>query len=149
MELLMLRSVWTGPANLDELVHQTIAAGFDGIEGPIPEDPQQRTKLGRSLRDNNLVFIAEATTGSDPNSPKDWWIPRPDRTVEDHLEDLTWVVNHAAEMGALFVSTMCGYDAWSWQQNVDFFGRALELEQQSVVTFTPCRTRPSQLKTER
>ena len=29
----------------------------------------------------------------------------------------------AAELSPLFVSTMCGYDAWSWAQNVDFFGR--------------------------
>lgn len=132
----MLRSFWTAPPNLDDLVHQTMEAGFDGIEGPIPSDPQQRTQLHHLLQENNLAFIAEAATGSAPNSPKDWWIPRPDRTVDDHLQDLTWVVNHAAEMEALFVSTMCGYDAWSWPQNVEFFGRALELEQQSGITIS-------------
>ena len=129
----MLRSFWTGPADFNELIHQTIEGGFDGIEGPIPDDAQQRTQLHRLLQENNLVFIAEATTGSNPNSPKDWWIPRPNQTVENHIQDLTWVVNHAAEMNALFVSTMCGYDAWSWQQNIDFFGRALALEQQSGI----------------
>jgi sugar phosphate isomerase/epimerase len=136
LELLILRSVWTGPANLDDLIAQTLEGGFDGIEGPIPQDAQQRMQFRHRLQENHLAFIAEATTGSDPNSPKDWWIPRPDCTVDDHLNDLTWVVNHAAEMGALFVSTMCGYDAWSWQQNVDFFGRALELEQQSGITIS-------------
>ncbi|MEL7070918.1 MAG: TIM barrel protein [Cyanobacteria bacterium J06581_3] len=132
----MLRSFWSGPTDLDELIHQTVEGGFDGIEGPIPDDAQQRTVLRCLLQKHNLVFIAEATTGSDPNSPSDWWIPRPDRTVDNHLQDLTWVVNHAAEMEALFVSTMCGYDAWSWQQQVDFFGRALELEQRSGITIS-------------
>ena len=136
MKLLLLRSWWTGPTDLDLLIQQTLSDGFDGIEGPIPQDNQQRQRLRHLLEDNGLVFIAEATTGSDSNSLKDWWIPRPDRTVDDHLNDLKWVVDYAQEVGALFVSTMCGYDAWSWQQNVDFFGRALELEQSSGCTMS-------------
>jgi sugar phosphate isomerase/epimerase len=128
MQLRVLRSVWSGSSNLEELLQQTTAAGFDGIEGPIPHDATQRHTLRQHLRDRQLLFIAEATTGSDPHSPKDWWVPKGDRTVADHLHDLKWTVDHAAEMGALFVSTMCGYDAWSWSQNLDFFGQALELE---------------------
>ena len=68
LELLMLRSVWTGPSDLHELVYQTIEAGFDGIEGPIPEDPQRRTQLQRLLSVHNLAFIAEVPTGSEPKS---------------------------------------------------------------------------------
>ncbi len=134
MKLLLLRSWWTGPPELDLLIRQTIDDGFDGIEGPIPKTKQERQRLCHLLQNNGLVFIAEATTGSDPNSPKDWWIPRPERTIDDHHEDLKWVVDHAQDVGALFVSTMCGYDAWSWQQNVDFFGHALELEKSSGIT---------------
>ncbi|NEQ53296.1 MAG: sugar phosphate isomerase/epimerase [Leptolyngbya sp. SIO3F4] len=134
MNLLLLRSWWTGPTDLALLIQQTLNDGFEGIEGPIPKDKQERQRLYRLLQENNLVFIAEATTGSDPNSFKDWWIPRLERTIDDHLEDLKWVIDHAHEVGALFVSTMCGYDAWSWQQNVDFFGRALELEKSSGIT---------------
>ncbi|MEO1445137.1 MAG: sugar phosphate isomerase/epimerase [Cyanobacteria bacterium J06635_11] len=136
MELLVLRSWWTGPSNLDALIQQTLEGGFDGIEGPIPQDKQQRENLHHQLRNNGLVFIAEATTGADPESLKDWWIPRPDRSINDHLDDLKWVVDHANDIGALFVSTMCGYDAWSWQQNVEFFGRALELEKASGITIS-------------
>lgn len=136
MELLLLRSVWSGSSNLDALVEQTVEGGFSGIEGPIPKDKFQRQALRQHLSDRQLTFIAEATTGTDPNSERDWWIPRGDRTIDDHLNDLKWTVDQAAEMGALFVSTMCGYDAWSWQQNVDFFGRALELESASGITIS-------------
>lgn len=129
----MLRSVWTGPASFDDLIRQTLQAGFDGIEGPIPRTAEERSHLRQLLEDNGLALIAEATTGSDPDAPADWWIPRPDRQISDHLADLQWTVDHAAEMGALFVSTMCGYDAWSWAQNVDFFGQALALEEQSGI----------------
>jgi sugar phosphate isomerase/epimerase len=129
MKLLMLRSVLTGSAHLNELIQQTVTAGFDGIEGPIPRDPQQRRELRQQLADHQLVYIAEATTGIHPDA-SDWWIPHRDRTIQDHLADLRWTVEQAAESTALLVSTMCGYDAWSWQQNVDFFGQALALEQE-------------------
>ncbi|MEM1255090.1 MAG: TIM barrel protein [Cyanobacteria bacterium P01_H01_bin.21] len=143
MKLLLLRSWWTGSTDLDRLVQQTLDDGFDGIEGPIPQDNQARQRLRHLLQEHGLVFIAEATTGSDPNSLKDWWIPRPERTVDDHLDDLKWVIDRAQDVGALFVSTMCGYDAWSWQQNVDFFGRALELAHISgiIVSFETHRSR--------
>ena len=132
----MLRSVWTGPTEIDELIDQTLEAGFQGMEGPIPLEASEQNKLKQALANNHLSFIAEATTGGDRNSPKDWWIARPDRTVDDHLQDLKWTVDRAPEMNALFVSSMCGYDAWSWQQNLDFFGQALELEKSSGVTIS-------------
>ena len=133
MDLLMLRSRWTGSNDLDELIRQTVADGFDGIEGPIPATLPEQRRYKQQLADHGLVFIAEATTGGDPQSAADWWIPRPERTIADHLGDLQWVLDQATEMGALFVSTMCGYDAWSWSQNVDFFGQALELERESGI----------------
>ena len=137
MELLLLRSVWSGSNNLDELIEQTIAAGFNGIEGPIPKDKSQRRKLHQRLNEHNLAFIAEATTGTAASDSKsNWWIPQSDRTLTEHLNDLKWTVDQAEAMGALFVSTMCGYDAWSWQQNVDFFGQALELERTSGITIS-------------
>jgi Xylose isomerase-like TIM barrel len=135
MELLVLRSVWSGSSQVDQMIEQTVAAGFDGIEGPIPRDDSQRQVLQQHLRDCHLSFIAEVATGTDPNS-QEWWIPQPDRLVVDHLNDLKWAVNQAEAMGALFVSTMCGYDAWSWQQQIDFFGQALELERSSGVTIS-------------
>jgi len=143
VELLVLRSWWTGPSDVDALIQQTLDDGFDGIEGPIPQESQQRRHLRQRLQDSGLAFIAEATTGTDPNSLKDWWIPRPERTIDNHLEDLKWVVDRAHNMGAMFVSTMCGYDAWSWQQNVEFFGRALELEKASgiIISFETHRSR--------
>lgn len=135
MELLVLRSVWSGSSQVDQMIEQTVAAGFDGIEGPIPRDDLQRQALQRYLKDHHLSFIAEVATGTDPNC-QEWWIPQPDRQVADHLNDLKWAVNHAEAMGALFVSTMCGYDAWSWQQQVDFFGQALEMERSSGMTIS-------------
>lgn len=133
MKLLLVRSVWSGPENLEDLITQTVAAGFDGLEGPIPQEPDRQKELHQQLQRHGLVFIAEVATGTNPNSKNDWWIPQSDRSLDDHLNDLKWTLDRAEDMGALFVSTMSGYDAWSWQQNLDFFGQALELEHRSGI----------------
>lgn len=143
MDLFVTRTIWSGPENFDLLLEQTVAGGFDGIEGPIPETDKQRQEWRKQLKDRQLVYIAEATTGSDRHDPGNWWIPQPDRTPQQHLDDLKWTVEYAEAMGALFVSAMTGYDAWSWQQNVDYFGQALELQAASgvIISFETHRSR--------
>ena len=126
--------MWSAPTAPEALVRQTVAAGFDGIEGPIPPTPDARRHLKGLLADHGLGLIAEATTGLREGTDADWWVPAPGATPEDHLKDLRWAVDHVAEMGAGFVSTMCGYDAWSLGQNVDFFGRAVEIADAAGVT---------------
>ncbi|MES1026477.1 TIM barrel protein [Gloeocapsa sp. BRSZ] len=129
----MLRSVWSGSSNLDELIQQTVKDGFNGLEGPIPKRIEQRRELRKKLDEYGLVYIAEATTGINSYSDKNWWIPQRNYNIEKHLDDLRWTVEHAVEMEAMFVSTMCGCDGWSWQQNVEFFGKALELEKDANI----------------
>jgi sugar phosphate isomerase/epimerase len=143
MELVMLRSLWSAPADLDVLFAETRAAGFDGLEGPIPEAREDRIEFGRRLADAGFRFVAEATTGIDPGGADDWWVPSPKASVRRHLDDLARTIEAAPALGALFVTTMCGYDAWSLEQSLDFFGRALELEAQSgvAIAFETHRTR--------
>jgi sugar phosphate isomerase/epimerase len=136
MQLKMCRSLWGAPPSLEAALDQAIAFGFDGIEGPIPETTSDRKRLANLLRERNLTFIAEVTTGLARKPTYDWWVPEPHFTVDDHLRDLRTAVDHASDVGPLFVSTMCGYDAWSFQQNLDFFGRAIELTERSGVTIS-------------
>jgi sugar phosphate isomerase/epimerase len=130
VKLKTLRSMWGAPPEMSEMLAQTTAAGFDGIEGPPPVDAAERQRFSDALRADGLVYIAEATTGLRPGNVNDWWVPDATLTVDDHLADLRSIAQRALELGPLFVSTMCGYDAWSWQQNVDFFGRALDIERE-------------------
>lgn len=133
MELLMLRSMWSAPPETRAMIGQTVAAGFDGIEGPIPPESTDRALFREALEVHGLSFVAEATTGLRGDSPHDWWVPDAQASVDDHLDDLRWTLEHAAEMGAMFVSSMCGYDAWSLDQNVAFFGRAMEVARSAGV----------------
>ena len=134
----MFRSMWFAPHDPRAMVEQTVAAElFDGVEGPIPEAAAGRRELGRLLDDHGLGFIAECATGlargGEPPSP-DWWVPLPEKTVDDHLDDLKRCVEHCGEMGARFITTMSGYDAWPWMRNVEFYGKVMDLQRSSGVT---------------
>ena len=126
MELRMHRSAWSGPASLRALVEQSAAAGFEGIEAPAPGAAAERAALAELVADRGLGLIVEATTGLRPGGLGDWWVPHPEATVGDHLDDLRHTLEHAAEMGASLVTTMCGRDGWPLARSVELFGRAME-----------------------
>lgn len=128
MQLKMLRSLWGAPKSIEDAVRQTVEAGFDGIEGPPPRDPYERLHFRELLRRHDLVYVAEITTGLADTPTNDWWVPEAYATPNDHLRDLRIGALRAAELDPLFITTMCGYDAWSWSQNQDFFGRAIDLQ---------------------
>ena len=136
----MFRSMWFSPDDPRAMVEQTRAAGvFDGVEGPIPVDPAERRLLKQLLDDHGLGFIAECTTGlarGDETPSPDWWVPLPHKTVDDHLDDLKRCVEHCEAMGARFITTMSGYDAWPWSKNVEFYGKVMDLQRDSGVTIS-------------
>ena len=136
MQLKMCRSWWGAPTDLEAMVEQTLTAGFDGIEMPIPKDAAERRRLRELLSRSGLSMVAEVTTGLADTPTYDWWVPEPHFTVEDHLRDLQRAVDLVTEVQPLFISTMCGYDAWSFQQNLDFFGRGVELSERSGITIS-------------
>ncbi len=136
MQLKMCRSWWGAPTALDEMVEQTVTAGFTGIEMPIPASATERHHLREVLARNDLVLLAEVTTGLTRKPTYDWWVPEPHFSVDDHLRDLQTAVDHASDVEPLFLTTMCGYDAWSYQQNLDFFGRGIDLSRSSGITIS-------------
>jgi sugar phosphate isomerase/epimerase len=143
MQLKMCRSWWGAPRSLEAMLEQTAAAGFDGVEMPVPESPDQRKRLCALLREHGLSLVAEVTTGLADQPTYDWWVPEPHFTIDDHLRDLRRAADHATDAGALFISTMCGYDAWSLSQNIEFFGRAIDLSRRSgiIISFETHRCR--------
>jgi sugar phosphate isomerase/epimerase len=136
MRLKMCRSWWGAPTSLEAMVAQTVHAGFDGIEMTIPADAATRARVRELFAREKLAFIAEVSTGLAEKPTYDWWVPEPHFAVKDHLADLRRAVDLAGDVDALFVTTMCGYDAWSFQQNLDFFGAGVELSARTGVTIS-------------
>jgi sugar phosphate isomerase/epimerase len=140
MQLKLFRQMWCAPTDVDTLVKQTVAGGFDGIEGPIPANAQARQALKRRLDEAGLLFIAECTTGlPEQGGADDWWVPDANKGPQDHAADLRWTAERVPEMEALFITTMCGYDAWAWPEQLRFFEAVLQLEQETGVSIS-CET---------
>lgn len=137
MRLLLFRSLWTNGFDLDAALADCRSGLFDGVEGPVRADTAEK------VRDAEVPFIAEITTGGG-------YVPGT-RDSAVHLEDLTRKAQFAMEVEPLFLTVLAGCDAWSLEQSVDFFGKALEIAEElgvpasfethrSRATFTPWST---------
>jgi hypothetical protein len=106
-----------GPREAAPLVR---AAGFDGIEAPVPADAAAREQFAQALADLRLDFIAEITTAGS-------YVPDRRATPDDHLRDLDAKIAWAKPLRPRFFNVMAGCDAWPAAVQVDFFARALEV----------------------
>ncbi len=145
MKLLLFKTLWGHDGSLLEAIDQAAAAGFDGIEGPVPEDEETRAEVQDYLAANDQELIAEVCTGGS-------YVPSPHATVQEHLDDLRRGVEHSLHMNHRFINTMCGLDAWPMPVQVQYFEQLLAIEQEfhtnitvethrSRSTFNPWRTR--------
>lgn len=117
MSLRLFGSLWAHGGDMEWLLQACQAGRFDGIEAPSPLEAQARRELRERLDGANAAFIAEVCTAGS-------YVPRRDAGVEEHGESFRQGVERAVEMGALFVTSMAGCDAWSVDQSVQFFGAA-------------------------
>ena len=136
MRLLLLRSLWTNGFNLDAALVDCQNGQYDGVEGPVPVEPNARREFRAKLRDAGVPFIAEVTTGGS-------YIPNPSLKPEDHLDDFLRKTEASRECAPLFVTTLAGSDAWALTKNVDFLGRAIQAadDLSVAVTFETHRSR--------
>jgi hypothetical protein len=122
MELKLFKTLWghTGPyAPAAELA---VAAGFHGLEGPIPSSPDKRSEFLDSLTSHHLDYIAEiSTTG--------FAVPDPGSTVAQHLEVFERILTDSLEAKPLFFTSMAGSDLWEFRESVEFFTKAWEIAQ--------------------
>ena len=136
MRLVLLRSLWTNGFDLDAALLDCRGA-FDGIEGPLPEDPCLRKRFCERLHAVGCPFVAEITTGGG-------YVPRV-RASETHLEEFRRKIGEALACQPVFVTALAGCDAWSITESVEFFGRAIQIAREHGVTvsFETHRSRPT------
>jgi hypothetical protein len=120
MELKLFKTLWGHSGSYAKAADQALEAGFDGFEGPIPVNPEERWEFLEAIRSRNLLYIAEiSTTG--------FAVPEPGSTVSEHLEAFKRILNDSLEAGPLFFSSMAGSDLWEFQENVTFLTEAWDI----------------------
>ena len=136
MRLQRFKTMWGCDSDFATACDEAITAGFDGIEGPAPQDGETRAAWSACLEKNGLLYIAEAVTGGD-------YVPRRDLGVDDHLRDLETILERSAELNPLFVTCIGGLDAWSEEESLRFFTEAMALaaKQGLEISFETHRSR--------
>jgi len=137
MRLQLFRSLWTNGCDLDAAVADCHAGWFDGVEGPVPDDPADRAAFAGTLQRAGVPFIAEIATGGG-------YVP----SVSDpasQLAEFGRKVVDALDCQPLFVTVLAGCDAWPLARSVEFFGRAIGIARELGVkaVFETHRSRPT------
>lgn len=81
MQLKLFMTLWGFDGDYVGAVEAAAAAGFDGIEGPAPEDADERRRFRRALATHGLDYIAEICTAGG-------YVPDRHASPSEHLASL-------------------------------------------------------------
>ncbi len=141
MTLKVYKTLWGHDGSIEDAVRECLAAGFHGIEGPVPGHVEERKHFIAVLRDHGLSLIAEICTATTAGL----YVPLPGKTVEEHLDSLRQGIERSLEAKPAFINTMAGSDAWSFSEVVSFHAALLALESDygTTITLETHRGRPT------
>jgi sugar phosphate isomerase/epimerase len=120
MQPALFKTLWGHAGSLASAAEEAVAAGFDGVEGPIPDDAGERRDFIALLREQSLLYVAEISATGYAN-------PAPGATVRDQLDCFERLLALSLEASPLICTTMAGNDLWSFRESLDFLGRAQEI----------------------
>ena len=123
MQQKMFKTLWGFDGDYLKAAEEAVADGYDGIEGPVPQDAGVRNEFSAALRDAGLLYIQEICTGGD-------YVPNRKASVEQHLQALEEGMSFGNELNPVLVTSMAGCDAWPESQSIDFFERGLVIAEQ-------------------
>ncbi|WP_251977390.1 sugar phosphate isomerase/epimerase family protein [Salinicola avicenniae] len=121
------RSLWGFQGTWEQAAREARAAGFDGLEARMPQDANERQAFARFLQSHSLPYIGILFTSAPV-------LPHQAHTPQQHLDDLALQLQQMQALAPRFVNVLAGNDRWPLAQQVDFFGRAMEIIDASGLT---------------
>lgn len=136
MDLDIFRTFWGYRGDWRAPIAELRAAGFTGVEARLPATPEDRATAARVLKDEGVPYIGILFTAYDV-------LPDQGASPDVHLEDLKQKLGWADALRPRFLNVLAGNDRWPLTQQVDFFGRAVEIARASghVCSFEAHRAR--------
>jgi hypothetical protein len=121
MKLKLVRHLWGVDLShgLQHYLPRWRDVGYEALEISARHVPD-RPGLLRFLKDNELQWIPQIFSNDFVAGG----------TVREHLDSLRAQIEEHLDHGPLFFNAHSGYDNWSPAEAEDFYGQALELEQQ-------------------
>jgi sugar phosphate isomerase/epimerase len=123
MELQLFRTFWGVTDPLPVAAEQAAAAGFDGLELPLPQDPDARAEFESLLARTQRPWIAEICTAGG-------YVPRRDAGFAEHRDDLEQGLRACAPLRPVRVNCMAGLDAWEPDDSLRLFEHGMDVAAQ-------------------
>jgi len=120
MKLQTFKTLWGHEGSLHSAISEALAAGFDGIEGPAPENAAAAEQLDARMKETGLAYIAEITTAGS-------YVPERGASLRDHIDSFEIKLEHSMTLQPLFITCLGGCDAWPEEDNLAFFSAAMRL----------------------
>ncbi|MEJ2564884.1 MAG: hypothetical protein P8Z00_21985 [Anaerolineales bacterium] len=120
MKLQIYKTLWGHSGTYEEAAAEALAANFDGIEGPIPQQPGDQRHFAEILEHSGLLYIAEVCTAGS-------YVPNRHADVTAHLASLREALRSCVYLKPQFVNCIGGCDAWSTDEHLGFFRGAMQL----------------------
>ena len=127
MQLQIFKTLWGHTGTLASAIREAREAGFQGLEGPAPENLADARQMKRQLNDSGLHYIAEITTAGS-------YVPERHAGLQQHIDSFAAKLEHSLQLNPLFVTCLGGCDAWEEDRNIAFFCAAMELAESAGVT---------------
>ena len=136
MQLKIFKTFWGFKGDHETLVARALEEGYDGVEGPAPEDDHQRERFAQALKQSGLSYIAEVCTAGS-------FVPERRATPQMHLDSLARKLESSIEFSPLFITSLAGCDAWPEDESIRFFEQAMVLasDHQIDINFETHRSR--------
>lgn len=129
MKLQVFKTLWGHQGSHEDAARAAVAAGFDGIEGPVPQRGEQQKGLARILDAHGLLYIAEICTAGA-------YVPDRRADVAAHLASLESKLRSCICLKPQFVNCIGGCDTWPLHDHLAFFRNAMELADRLGITIS-------------
>lgn len=136
MQLKLFKTLWGHEGSLTDACIQAISAGFNGVEGPAPDDSVTLNAFKRHMNESGLDYIAEITTAGS-------YVPDRTASLQEHLDSFEEKLHRSLTLDPLFITCLGGCDAWPEDTNLRFFEEAMNLAKAAnvMVSFETHRSR--------
>ena len=137
MKLKTFKTLWGNSLPIAQACRSATAAGFDGIEARAPNREKLPVWIS-AMQAEQCDYIAEIVSGGDYVPDRSW-------TQQQHLDDIEQQITQALPLNPLFANCIVGCDAWSEIESIEFFSKAMALQEQYGLTlsFETHRSRPT------
>jgi len=127
MELYCFKPLWGHQGRFIDACVQACNENFQGLEGQVPEQAQQRLQWRDHLQTEGLAFIAEICTAGS-------YVPDRSASLGEHLDDFAKKLDRSLALNPLKINCLGGCDAWPEEESARFFSEAMDLASQAAVS---------------